>query len=558
MENFKIPDYIEEYHIEEKIGEGGNSYVYKASKDGSHYAIKILKYNLTGINKKRYENEVDFQMNTKNKNIVNIISRGKYQDREYYIMPLYTCSFRKIIDGDDYEHLIKLYLDICNALSYIHNNSKETIIHRDIKPENFLYDEKNDKLLLSDFGIACFNKPNQTKTGDAKVGNFSYSAPEQRKLKNKKYGTYTDIFSMGLILNEIFTKQIPNGNDYQKISSLNPLFYELDKIVDSMLKFSSEDRENDINDIINKIQCSFAKIKENYEEIDVEYHKELKQIDNDDLRAIIRNDLCLIYTYLPIIIKYQKTVYHRYHTNIVHKYTKNFKESLRLIKIYESVKDKFDYESNSNYLDTRDMIVANCNEPFIKLRKILFCVESFRDLDSLKRQIIKLFVTLEEYHQIEVIRDIANINVEENHTLYDVFQDLCILDQYLSIYDGIALCSFIDISDQSYIDENMINEFIEIIDETKIRKLKDFYRDYNITIDNDGKSILMICYDKSKLPIILQAIENELDSNPSYIEEGDLIDAKNKIEDLEKNSKAQCGYFLLENIIFSKVMKQKF
>ena len=102
----------------------------------------------------------------------------------------------------------------------------------------------------------------------------------------------------------------------------------------------------------------------------------------------------------------------------------------------------------------------------------------------------------------------------------------------------------------------MINEFIEIIDETKIRKLKDFYREYNITIDNDGKSILMICYDKSKLPIILQAIKNELDSNPSYIEEGDLIDAKNKIEDLDKHCKSKCDFYVFENVIVNKVLKK--
>ncbi len=557
MENFKIPDYIEEYHIEEKIGEGGNSYVYKASKVGSHYAIKILKYNLTGINKKRYENEVDFQMNTTNKNIVNIISRGKYQNREYYIMPLYTCSFRKIIDGDDYEHLIKLYLDICNALSYIHNYSKETIIHRDIKPENFLYDEKNDKLLLSDFGIACFNKPNQTKTGDAKVGNFSYSAPEQRKLKNKQYGTYTDIFSMGLILNEIFTKQIPNGNGYQKIRSVNPLFYELDYIVDSMLKNSPRDREDDINYIINKIQYSFEKIQENFEEIDAEYGEKLDQINNDNLRAIIRNDLCLIYSYLPKIKNFNKIINHRYHINIRYKYTNNFSESLKLIKIYELVKHKFKYESNVINLYNLEKLETNCNEIFFKLRDTLNETKSFVDLDNLKGQIIKLFATLEEYHQNEVIRDVARFNIEDSHRIYDVFQDLSLLDKYSPIDEKVALFSFIDVSDNSYMDYNK-SKLFEIIDETKLKKLKNFYRMYNITIENDGNSITMICYDKSKLPIILQAIENELDSNPSYIEEGDLIDAKNKIEDLDKNSKAQCGYFLLENIIFSKVMKQKF
>lgn len=565
MINFKIPSIIDGYKIEEQIGSGGNSFVYKALKDGELFAIKILKKILKGVNKQRFENEVEFQMRTRNRNIVSIISRGKVKidvagktrNREYYVMPLYESSFRDIIDAEkDYEHLIRLYLDICNALSFIHNYSKGTIIHRDIKPENFLYDKKHDRLLLSDFGIACFNKPNQIKTGDAKIGNFPYSAPEQRKLKNKKYGTYTDIFAMGLILNEIFTKQIPNGDDYIKISSVNPLFYEFDNIVATMLKNSIDEREYNINDIANKIQYVFDKVKKNYEEIDGEYYDKLKQINCNDLRRIIRNDLCLIYTYLPIIKNYQKTFNHRYHTNIIYSYTNNFSESLRLIKIYELVKHKFDYESNSVHLDSLEKIDANCNEPFVKLREILCGVKAFRDLNYLKGQTIKLFVTLEEYHQFEVIRDIVQIYIEDSPRIYDAFQDLCTLDKYSPIYDEIALSCFIDISDKSSLDDNMINDFLEIIDETKIKKLKEIYRKYYITINEHRYYVLMICKDKSNLPMIMDAIEKELKNNPSYVEEGDLIDAKRTIKSLQEHGNAKCDYYVFENVIVDKVLKK--
>ncbi len=565
MGNIKMPSIIAGYKIEKQIGTGGNSIVYKASKDGELFAIKVLKKSLRGKNKQRFENEVEFQMKTRDKNIAKIIARGKIkidisgntQNREYYVMPLYESSFRDIIDVEqDYEHLIKLYLNICNVLSFIHNYSKGTIIHRDIKPENFLYDKKNDILLLSDFGISCFNKPNQKKTGDEKIGNFSYSAPEQRKMKNKQYGTYTDIFAMGLILNEIFTKQIPNGVDYIKIGSVNPLFYELDNIVVTMLKNSISERENDIKDIVNKVRYVFDKIKTNYEEIDGEYDDKLKQINCNDLRRIIRNDLCLLYTYLPIVKNYHKMVNHRYHTNIIYSYTNNFRESLRLIKIYELIKHKFDYESNSICLDSLEKIGTNCNEPFVKLREILCGVKAFRDLNYLKGQTIKLFVTLEEYHQFEVIRDIVQIYIEDSPRIYDVFQDLCALDKYLPIYDEDALCSFIDISDKSYLDDDMINDFLEIIDDTKMQKLKEIYHKYYITINKQRNSILMICKDKSKLPMIMDAIENEFKNNPSYAEEGDLLDAKRTIKSLQEHGNAKCDYYVFENVIVNKVLKQ--
>ena len=58
------------------------------------------------------------------------------------------------------------------------------VVHRDLKPENILFDERNNKLLVTDFGIAQFKEEDlytavETKETD-RLANFQYAAPEQR------------------------------------------------------------------------------------------------------------------------------------------------------------------------------------------------------------------------------------------------------------------------------------------------------------------------------------------------------------------------------------------
>ena len=101
-------------------------------------------------------------------------------------MDLFECSFDKLIERDNnFQHLLKLYLDICEALKFIHNYSKGKIIHRDIKPQNFLYDKENDRLLLADFGIAHFNKKHPIKTNDKKSEIFLIQHQNRGKIKTK-------------------------------------------------------------------------------------------------------------------------------------------------------------------------------------------------------------------------------------------------------------------------------------------------------------------------------------------------------------------------------------
>ena len=118
----KIGDTIKGYRIIEKIGEGGNSYVYKVTKGNKAFAMKIMKRALYREKLKRYNDEVNFQINAEHKNIVKIYDKGTIVKANstvrlhFYIMNLYSSSFRELLNKKvDINELLKLYKDIFSA-----------------------------------------------------------------------------------------------------------------------------------------------------------------------------------------------------------------------------------------------------------------------------------------------------------------------------------------------------------------------------------------------------------------------------------------------------------
>lgn len=124
-------------------------------------------------------------------------------------------------------------------------------IHRDLKPENILWDKKIARLAIADFGIARFNEEivaTFVETAPSqRLANFQYAAPEQRR-PGQTVGQTADIYSLGMILNEMFTGDIPLGTHYRLIESVDRQFGFLDNLVAKMLAQSAADRPQSITD----------------------------------------------------------------------------------------------------------------------------------------------------------------------------------------------------------------------------------------------------------------------------------------------------------------------
>ena len=243
------------YKTIESIGNGGSGVVFKVKDNENNLlALKCINQNMICSTKiKRFKNELYFCFKNKHDNILKVIDWGfilqNNQKIPFYVMPLYDKTLRQIINEKvDCEKKLKIFSQILNGIEAAHLMG---VWHRDIKPENILLDKNDEKVVISDFGIAHFEEEYlttiETKAGE-RLANFLYAAPEQRQ-KGKSVDIKADIFALGIILNELFTNEIPAGTKFTKISDLYPNYAYLDEIVETMISQAPEARPNSINHI---------------------------------------------------------------------------------------------------------------------------------------------------------------------------------------------------------------------------------------------------------------------------------------------------------------------
>lgn len=222
------------YKVESKLDQGGAAFVFKVRSllDDKVYALKRIEKAGASRNE-RFRNEIKFGIEARNDHVVKIHAKCEDDDYFYYIMDLYSTNLRKVIaEESDYLVLLDYLSQLCDGLAYVHDQG---IVHRDIKPENILVDSENRRLVLADFGIAHFKDSALTQKGDLLV-NRNYLAPEQMVKNNAKdVGKPADIFALGLIITEVFTKQNSRGARHQRVGDIYPFLSNLDLLVERMM-----------------------------------------------------------------------------------------------------------------------------------------------------------------------------------------------------------------------------------------------------------------------------------------------------------------------------------
>jgi len=244
-----------EYKAGEIIGEGGTGKVYKAiDESGIFWAIKALDPRKASREKlKRFKNECLFCSRNQHKNIITVTDYGLLEadtPMPFYVMPIYDSSLRQLISsGINQYEVLPFYGQILDGIEAAHF---QDAWHRDLKPENILYDSKNKKIVIADFGIAHFAEEDLftlvETTPQTRLANFQYAAPEQRR-PGQKVGHRTDIYALGLILNEMYTGEVPQGTNYKIIKEISKEQGYLDLIITKMIRQSPDERYNSIEEI---------------------------------------------------------------------------------------------------------------------------------------------------------------------------------------------------------------------------------------------------------------------------------------------------------------------
>jgi HEAT repeat protein/tRNA A-37 threonylcarbamoyl transferase component Bud32 len=197
------------YKYIEKIGKGafGTVLLMEDTVVEERLILKFLNPNVASDEEmmKRFVHELRYSRKITHKNVIRIYDflyiQGNYAiSMEYF--PSHTLGGEIVNEKPvALKRAVKFGIDIATGMAVAHQAG---IVHRDLKPANVLID--NDSLLkIVDFGVAAAQSQGDTqltKTGYV-IGSPKYMAPEQ--ILGKKVDERADIYSLGVILYELFT-----------------------------------------------------------------------------------------------------------------------------------------------------------------------------------------------------------------------------------------------------------------------------------------------------------------------------------------------------------------
>jgi len=194
------------YDVLAEAGHGSMGSVYKARdrETGEIVALKLLKPEIASDQAMmdRFKNELLFARKITHKNVCRVHEFNRLGGVAYTSMEFVEGeSLRSVLNrfgGLPVRKAVDLAHQICSGLQEAH---AQGIVHRDLKPENVMIDAQGNVKIM-DFGIARSMEAGTRLTGSM-VGTPAYMAPEQ--VAGKPVDYRTDVYSLGLILYEVFT-----------------------------------------------------------------------------------------------------------------------------------------------------------------------------------------------------------------------------------------------------------------------------------------------------------------------------------------------------------------
>lgn len=277
------------YRIVSKIGEGGMGEVYLADDTtlGRQVALKVLLAEVANDKDRvqRFVREAKAASALNHPNILTVFEIGTFEGAQYIATEfIQGKTLRELMRSGSLSvnEALRISLQVSAALGAAHLAG---IVHRDIKPENIMV--RDDGLVkVLDFGLAKLTE-RSTATASPEdatraqfntqpgliMGTVAYMSPEQAR--GTELDARSDIFSLGIVMYELFTGKAPFAGDSQMdvISSIlkdeppslrqfSPsLPRQLERIVDKSLRKDldhryqhDKDLEIDLEDLLDELK----------------------------------------------------------------------------------------------------------------------------------------------------------------------------------------------------------------------------------------------------------------------------------------------------------------
>ena len=201
------------YEVQQKIGVGGMADVYlgKDTLLGRPVAIKILHQNFGSDQDfvARFKREAQAAGKLNHPNVVSMYDVGFDQGFHYIIMEYVSgCTLKEYIQHHgnqvSVQEAVKIVVAIAEGLEHAHMMG---IVHCDVKPHNILITDSG-RIKVTDFGIArAINTAATMMYTNSVMGSAHYISPEQAS--GKSINVSTDIYSLGVVLYELLTGEVP-------------------------------------------------------------------------------------------------------------------------------------------------------------------------------------------------------------------------------------------------------------------------------------------------------------------------------------------------------------
>lgn len=288
------------YQIIKTLGEGGMANVYLAHDTilDRNVAVKVLRGDLANDEKfvRRFQREALSASSLSHPNIVEMYDVGE-DDGQYYIVMEYVdgMTLKQVLKKRGHlsvTEVVDIMLQVTDGMAHAHD---AYIIHRDIKPQNIMILD-NGMIKITDFGIAMALNSTQLTQTNSVMGSVHYLPPEQAAGKGSTIRS--DIYSMGILMYELLTGQVPYKGDNaveialkhlkEPLPSIRKILPELPQSIENIiLKATAKNPQNrykdaremhqDIITALDESRINEPKLVYKYKENDLEETKSLDE-----------------------------------------------------------------------------------------------------------------------------------------------------------------------------------------------------------------------------------------------------------------------------------------